>query len=101
VVGELKVLTIKTGSRWGPAKTRALEDSIGRCVVIPTTAAVVDEWAKLSARFTGRLKEGGINDMWIAACCLVQGLPLATANLSDFQTIADEFSNLRLVHPDL
>jgi hypothetical protein len=32
--------------------------------------------------------------------CLVHDLPLATNNLSDFQTIAAEFP-LRLVHPDL
>jgi predicted nucleic acid-binding protein len=61
---------------------------------------VVDRWAALHARFKGRLKEGGTNDLWVAACCLVLDLPLATGNLSDFQTIANEFP-LRLVHPDL
>jgi predicted nucleic acid-binding protein len=47
------------------------------------------------------VKEGGINDLWTAACCLVHNLPLVTNNLSDFQTIAGEFSDLELVHPDL
>lgn len=101
VVGELKVLPLKTGSTWSPRKTTALEAAIGRCVVIPTTAAVVDRWSELYARFMGRLKGGGINDMWTAACCLQHGLPLATANLADFQTIAFEFSALQIIHPDL
>jgi len=38
--------------------------------------------------------------MWVAACCLVHGLPLVTGNLNDFGTIAAEFP-LTLVHPDL
>jgi predicted nucleic acid-binding protein len=102
VVGELKVLPIRTrGAYWGPRRTAMLEQHIARCVVIPSTAAVVDMWAQLAARFLGRLKDGGVNDMWIAACCLVHDLPLATGNLSDFQTIAAEFPDLALVHPDL
>ena len=48
-----------------------------------------------------RLKGEGINDLWVAACCLVHELPLVTNNLSDFQTIAGEFAGLRLLHPDL
>ena len=74
---------------------------IASCVVIPTDARIVDQWAELRARFLGRLKGDGINDLWTAACCLVHGLPLVTNDLSDFQTIAGEFTDLRLVHPDL
>jgi toxin FitB len=100
VVGELRVLPIKSGSQWNARNTTALENAIGRCVVIISTTAVVDQWAGLYARFRGRLKDGGVNDMWTAACCLVHDLPLATGNLSDFQTIASEFP-LKLVHPDI
>jgi predicted nucleic acid-binding protein len=99
VVGELKVLALR--SELGPKRRSALDVAIAGCVVIPTDARIVDQWAELQARFLGRLKDGGINDLWIAACCLVHGLPLATNNLSDYQTIAHEFANLRLVHPDL
>jgi predicted nucleic acid-binding protein len=99
VVGELKVGAIR--ARVGLRKRGALEASIAACVVIPADARVVDQWAELHARFLGRLKDGGINDLWIAACCLVHRLPLATNNLSDFQRIAAEFSDLVLVHPDL
>jgi predicted nucleic acid-binding protein len=52
--------------------------------------------------FRGQLKDGGINDMWTAACALAQPEPppIATGNLADFERIATEFP-LRLVHPDV
>lgn len=99
VVGELKVGAIRGGL--GSKRWAALNADIATCVVIPTDARVVDNWAELHARFLGRLKDGGINDLWVAACCLVHGLPLVTNNLRDYQTIAGEFPDLRLVHPDL
>ena len=74
--------------------------AISACVVIPSDARVVDKWAELHARFLDRLKGGGINDLWSAACCLVHGLPIATADLGDFKKIAVEFPDLRIVHPD-
>lgn len=99
VVGELKVLGIR--AKWGSRRREALDADIRACVVIPADPRVVDTWAELQARFLGRLKDGGVNDLWIAACCLVHDLPLVTNNLSDFQTIASEFSDLQIVHPDL
>jgi predicted nucleic acid-binding protein len=47
-----------------------------------------------------RLKGEGINDLWIAACCLVHDLPIVTNNLSDFRTIQSVEPRLRVVHPD-
>jgi predicted nucleic acid-binding protein len=37
--------------------------------------------------------------MWIAACCLVHDLPLATLNLKDFEDFEDfaEHHGLRLI----
>lgn len=29
------------------------------------------------------------NDTWVAACCLVYGLPLATLNVKDFKDFAE------------
>jgi predicted nucleic acid-binding protein len=99
VVGELKVGAIRGGLQ--STRLHALTAAIRTCVVIPTDARVVDKWAELHARFLNRLKGEGINDLWIASCCLVQGLPLVTNNLGDFGQIAAEFDDLRLVHPDL
>lgn len=99
VVGELRVLAIR--SQWGDKRKDELAADIALCVVIPADARVVDFWARMRARFMNRLKGEGINDLWIAACCLVHDIPLVTNNLGEFQTIAGEFPRLRLVHPDL
>lgn len=99
VVGELKVGAIRAG--FGPRRSAALDARIAACVVIPGDARVVDQWARLRARLLGRLKNDGINDLWIAACCLVHDLPIVTNNLSDFRLVAAEFPRLRLVHPDI
>jgi predicted nucleic acid-binding protein len=99
VVGELIGGAIIGGL--GERRRAALDSAIAAFVVIPSDARVVEQWAELHARFRDRLKGGGVNDMWIAACCLVHGLPLVTGNLSDYATIASEFGGLRLVHPDL
>jgi predicted nucleic acid-binding protein len=99
VVGELKVGAIRGGL--GQRRRDELDAAIGACVVIPTDARVVDQWAALRARLISRLKGEGINDLWVAACCLVHDLPLVTNNLRDYQTIATDFPSLRLVHPDL
>ncbi len=37
-----------------------------------------------------------VNDTWIAASCLVRGLPLATFNIKDFSDFADH-DGLRIV----
>jgi predicted nucleic acid-binding protein len=90
-------------AKFGEARRRALEERVRQLVVLPASDAVTAVYAELFGRFRGRLKGGGVNDMWIAACALAQvpaPLPLATANLSDFQTIASEFP-LEIVHPDL
>lgn len=99
VVGELKVGAIR--GRLGEKRRAALDAHIATCVVIPTDARVVDRWAELRARLFDRLKNGGVNDLWIAACCLVHDLPLVSGNRTDFGTIASEFPALRLVHPEV
>jgi predicted nucleic acid-binding protein len=46
----------------------------------------------LSSASTGawptRIGLGPINDMWVAACCIAFGVPLATFNLKDFEDLA-------------
>ena len=98
VVGELLGGEYKVKA--GQPRRDALLRRIALGTVIPSDARVVEIWAQLHGRFHGRLKGEGINDMWIAACCLVHALPLATGNLSDYGTIAAEFP-LNVVHPDL
>jgi predicted nucleic acid-binding protein len=100
-VGELRAGAIK--ARWGEVRRASLERILREnYLVLTATDAVVESFAQLQARFAGRLKDGGVNDMWTAACALAQPepVPLVTNNLSDFQAIAEEFP-LTLVHPDL
>ena len=99
VVGELKVLALR--APLGPKRVQALERAISACVVIPSDARVVDQWAALRAKLISRLKGEGINDLWIAACCLVHGLPIVTNNRGDFELIQTEAPALQIVHPDL
>ena len=87
----------------GDRRTQLLEDRIaGHTVVLTATDAVTRRFAEVYARFRGRLKDGGINDMWIAATALAQpdAPPIVTGNRSDFERIATEFP-LVVVHPDV
>jgi len=101
-VGELRAGALKAKAPWGPDRTAKLEGFISLFVVLPSTDLVVHRWAALYARFRDQLKGGGVNDMWTAACSLAQEqpLPIATLNLSDFQTMAKDFP-FPLVHPDI
>lgn len=100
-VGELRAGPIRAG--WGERRVQRLEQMLRQnYIVLSPTDAVVHKYAQLQARFGGRLKDGGVNDMWTAACALAQPepIPIVTNNLGDFQTIADEF-DLTIVHPDV
>jgi toxin FitB len=99
VVAELNVAAIR--SNFGKSRLDALQTAIAACVIVPSDARVVDQWAKLRAKLMNQLKGEGINDLWVAACCLVHGLPLATNNLSDYRTIAKVAPALQIIHPDI
>jgi len=72
-------------------------------VVIPYDERVVSSWARMHAKLSGHLHKGGTNDFWTAACALSLNprLPIVTNNLNDFHTIAGEFPDLILIHPNL
>lgn len=100
-VGELRSMGFR--ANWGAARRQRLDQVLREnYIVLTATDAVVSKYAELHARFKGRLGSGGENDMWTAACALAQPepVPLVTNNLSDFQTIANEFP-LTVVHPNL
>jgi predicted nucleic acid-binding protein len=99
-VGELLAGGLIAG--WGEARMTKLRDQIRRCVILPSTAEVTEQWSHLHARFRGQLGTSGGNDMWIAACAMTQAppLPIVTNNLSDFDHLSQEFP-IQLVHPDL
>jgi toxin FitB len=65
-------------------------------VVLPYDERVAWKWGQLSVLSERRGRARPINDTWIAACCLVADLPLATRNLKDFTDFA-EHDGLRVI----
>jgi hypothetical protein len=55
----------------------------------PIWREVATTWGELQADAAHRGRTPPQNDTWIAACCLVEGLPLATLNLRDYASFAE------------
>jgi toxin FitB len=51
--------------------------------------AVAQTWGRLAAAGQRRGRTTPVNDTWIAACCLAEGLPLATFNTKDYTDFMD------------
>jgi toxin FitB len=92
-VGELAKWAQLQG--WGLRKWTALADWLGRVVVLPYTVDVTYKWGQLAAAAQKRGRPRPVNDMWVAACCIVEGAPLATRNGKDFADFV-EHHGLRL-----
>jgi predicted nucleic acid-binding protein len=52
--------------------------------VLPGNEDVATAWGQISAAAIHRGRPRPVNDTWVAACCLVYDLPLATLNVKDF-----------------
>jgi predicted nucleic acid-binding protein len=81
---------------WGSQSRARLGDWLQEVVVLPSNARVSHTWGRLAARAQRRGRPRPANDMWIAACALVYGLPLATLNVKDFADFV-EYDGLRLL----
>jgi toxin FitB len=81
---------------WGPTNQAALKDWLGSLVRLPYDDEVARTWGRLQAAAIHRGRTRPVNDTWIAACCLVHDLPLATRNLKDFTDFVD-YDGLRLL----
>jgi predicted nucleic acid-binding protein len=73
---------------WGPRKLADLDAWFDRTVVLGYDEAVATTWGGLQARAQRRGRPRPANDTWVAACCLVDGLPLATLNTKDYADFA-------------
>lgn len=93
-VGELTSWTIRRG--WGDRRLADLAAWRRHVTRIPYDEAVATRWGLLDARAQTRGRPRPINDMWIAACCLVEDVPLATLNRKDFEDFA-QHDGLRLI----
>jgi predicted nucleic acid-binding protein len=81
-VGELTKWTLVR--RWGPRNLATMRTFLAGLVVLPYDQRVAARWGELQAYAQLRGRPRPTNDSWIAACCLVRGLPLATLNTKDF-----------------
>jgi toxin FitB len=93
-VGELARWAEKR--HWGTRARTELVRWLGNTIVLPYDERVAWKWGQLSVVSERRGRGRPINDTWIAACCLVAGLPLATLNVKDFEDFT-EHDGLQLI----
>jgi predicted nucleic acid-binding protein len=74
---------------WGRRTREELEHWLAGVVVLDSDKVISQEWGRISADARRRGRPRPANDTWIAACCLVHGLPLATFNLKDFEDFTE------------
>ena len=74
---------------WGRRTRQELEDWLSGVVKLDSDPVISQEWGRISADARRRGRPRPANDTWIAACCLVHGLPLASLNLKDFEDFAE------------
>lgn len=74
---------------WGPARRGDLEAWLAGVVTLPATDTVAGTWGRISAAATRRGRPRPVNDTWIAATCLANGVQLATFNVKDYEDFAD------------
>lgn len=86
-VGELTKWTLVRA--WGPKNLAAMRDFLAGLVVLPYDTQVAARWGELQAYAQLRGRPRPVNDSWIAACCLVRDVSLATFNLKDFTDFAE------------
>jgi toxin FitB len=96
-LGELTKWTVLRD--WGPRRLADLASWRQQVVLLPFDEAVATTWGELQGNAQLRGRPRPVNDTWIAACCLVDGLPLATLNTKDFEDFA-EHDGLRLIGAD-
>lgn len=97
-VGELWAGAEKAG--WAAARRDGLASFIRSHVTLPSDDDVTQQWGQIHALFRDQVD---VNDEWIAACALSQTpvLPIVTGNVKHFRPIAQRFTDLTVVHPDL
>lgn len=81
---------------WGATRRARLAHWLAGTAVLPGIEDVSAAWGHISAAAIKRGRPRPVNDTWVAACCLVYELPLATLNVKDFADFA-EYDGLTLI----
>jgi predicted nucleic acid-binding protein len=74
---------------WSPRNVGALEEWMSGLITLDGSWETARTWGHISADGRRRGRTLPINDSWIAACCLTEGLPLATLNTKDYADLVD------------
>jgi len=85
-VGELTKWTL--ARQWGPRNLATMRTFLAGLVVLTYDQRVASRWGEFQAYAQLRGRPRPVNDAWIAACCLVRELLLATFNTKDFLDFA-------------
>lgn len=83
---------------WGHRNVAALDRWLATVPMIGYDEEVARRWGRLSAQTRRAGRPRPVNDMWNAACCLAENLPLATLNTKDYQDFAEH--GLKLITAD-
>ena len=70
---------------WGPRSLETMRTFLAGLLVLPYDQRVAARWGEIQAYAQLRGRPRPANDSWIAACCLVRDVPLATLNIKDFE----------------
>jgi toxin FitB len=73
----------------GPSRRAELDAWLYGAIELGYEPQVARTWGRLSAAAVRRGRPRPTNDMWIAACCIAHGIPLATTNVKDYKDFAD------------
>jgi predicted nucleic acid-binding protein len=82
----------------GAVRRAELDSWLATRPTLPYSDEVARTWGEISAHAARRGRPRPQNDTWVAACCLVYELPLATLNVKDFDDYA-EHEGLTLIKP--
>lgn len=85
-----------TMRQWGAGRRDELATWLATRPTLPYSDDVARKWGEISARASRRGRPRPQNDTWVAACCLVYDLPLATLNVKDFEDF-EEHEGLVLI----
>lgn len=75
--------------RWSDARRGALDLWLGEATIIRADLAEAQVWGEITTAAQRRGRPRPLNDTWIAACCIQNGLPLLTLNRRDFADFAE------------
>lgn len=70
---------------WGRPQRATLERWLDGVGVVDSDDLVARQWGRSVGAAQSQGLTRPVNDAWIAACCLVRRMPLATFNVRDFE----------------